>query len=207
VLFVTFNYDILLERAVTDLTDHQFASVHDYISDCGFSIIKVHGSANWGRVAVVDWEADSSAVWQVTHKLIAESASIEITNEYVVSGDRPIFRDSKNRALVPAIAIPVESKQHFECPESHLRQLSAALPHIRKLLIVGWRGMDGHFVALLKAGLQETVLGHVVCGSSNASTDVVTRLAQAGVAGRLQPLGYSFSQYVVARVGAELFAP
>jgi len=203
-VLVTFNYDRLLERAIT-LGDprRQFVDLGDYLSDDAFSVIKVHGSANWGRV--VKNEAAPSQPWDGVHRLIASADSLEITNEYVVSQDRPIANDGRGRALVPAIAIPVESKQTFECPDEHLKHLTELLPQVGTVLIVGWRGMDNHFVEILKQHMGPKVHGEVVCGNQGWAEEVVNRLTAAGVPARLKPRDVGFTEYVVRRLGAELF--
>jgi len=110
VLFVTFNYDNLLERAVSQLTARLFTTIDDYVRPGEISVIKVHGSTNWGHV-IENREPLSPelSAWAVAHKCIADAGEIKLSNEFVVSFDHPIYQDEKRRPLFPAIAIPVQS--------------------------------------------------------------------------------------------------
>ena len=71
-------------------------------------------------------------------------------------------------------------------------------------MIVGWRGMDQHFVALLKDGLNDPEV-HVVCGGAPHSADFIERVTNAGVRARFHPLDPGFTSYVTERVGDRLF--
>jgi len=56
-------------------------------------------------------------------------------------------------SLIPALAIPIETKNKFECPPSHEDELKSLIPAIDKLVMVGWRGAEENFVKLLIEGL------------------------------------------------------
>src|SRR5258708_4312309 len=49
--------------------------------------------------------------------------------------------------LRPAIAVPMVTKtgDDFACPGDHIRRLQQAIPDVSHLLVVGWRGAEGHF--------------------------------------------------------------
>jgi hypothetical protein len=119
-LLVTFNYDRLLDMAVSEIRRRDFQSLDDYVALKPFVLYKVHGSAGWGRVVAEPPDLDPHP-WKATARLIAEAPSIKTTEEYVVrNDDRPIIFDQARRALVPAVVIPMQSKQQFECPDDHL---------------------------------------------------------------------------------------
>jgi hypothetical protein len=50
----------------------------------------------------------------------------------------------------PALAIPVVTKQKYECPGDHINALAEALPNITKVLVIGWRGQETHFWEILQ---------------------------------------------------------
>ena len=66
--------------------------------------------------------------------------------------------------VFPAIAIPVENKREFECPVDHLKQLRMFLPHVTKIIIVGWRATETHFLDLLKSDLTKEVQVQAILG-------------------------------------------
>src|SRR4029077_2835979 len=49
VCYVTFNYDTMLERSMTDLWGCTFKDFNAYTSDVRFKLIKLHGSIDWGH--------------------------------------------------------------------------------------------------------------------------------------------------------------
>jgi SIR2-like protein len=198
-LLVTFNYDRLIEEAIALNTGRRFMQITDYVASDPFRLVKLHGSVHWGRV--VTGQPFPGNAWEVVHQVIGRADSIESLNHYVISNERPLFADS-GTTLMPAIAIPVQSKQHFECPDPHLNLLRERLPEVRRILIIGWRGMDQHFVTLLREGVHESARVQVVCNGSQDSEEVAERLRAAGVrASKWEILGHGFSGYVVERVG------
>jgi len=205
VLLVTFNYDRLLEWAVRDITGASLTRVEDYIASEMFPVIKLHGSVNWGRV-LHNPPLTTTDGWLAIKTAIEKAATLKVSQDYVVSEDRPLWRDASSRYLFPAIAIPVQSKQQFECPESHLTFLRDRLPAVRRVLVVGWRGMDGHFVKLLKDTLGAgAVQFQIVSKDAEDSKTLAKLLSDAGILATFQPLGYSFSEYVTKRAGDEFF--
>ena len=50
----------------------------------------------------------------------------------------------------PAIAIPTETKKSFECPDSQLVALDNSIAEADRILVVGWRGAEQHFLGKLK---------------------------------------------------------
>jgi len=167
-------------------------SIGDYISSDEYKIIKVHGSIQWMREVDTPIESvqtrDSS---QITQELIRRMPELRISARFRFINSYPIAKlQEKNVALFPAIAIPVQQKDSFECPDEHLRVLRTCIPETRKLLIIGWRGMDEHFVKLLRA-LRAPVKGLVVAGSSDGAQDVARRLGHLPVDWTAASTGFS----------------
>ena len=65
--------------------------------------------------------------------------------------------ETQLESLFPALAIPVEAKQEYECPDDHLQALNECLPKITKLLVIGWRASEDQFLDLLVKNLQKDV--------------------------------------------------
>ena len=160
VCLVTFNYDRMIENALLSIgirTD----SLPQYISHDGFKLFKLHGSIHWGRevdTAITDMDRN---VWQIGRDLIQKADELKISDRFCMVTEHPIGKIG-DIPLFPAIAIPVETKLIFECPNDHLECLRALLPRITKILIVGWRGTEYHFLDLLRESLTRKVSTLVV---------------------------------------------
>jgi hypothetical protein len=141
VCFVTFNYDTLLESALSRQLGMQFENVPDYVSHPNYQVFKLHGSTNWGR-SVNRAPTRLGGSWK-PKDVIQEPQAFGISDHYVTA------HGYSGPPLYPAIAIPVTDKQVFECPNDHVGQLQALIPDVTKLLTVGWRGMERHFLKML----------------------------------------------------------
>ena len=98
-------------------------------------------------------------VWQVAYEYIDRAAELNFGDRYHISTEYPIAWskrqfDTDRFPLFPAIALPLVQKTSFECPEDHLRTLREALPDVTKILIIGWRGTEEHFLTLLREHLK-----------------------------------------------------
>jgi hypothetical protein len=111
----------------------------------------------------------------------------------------------ENVPLFPAIAIPVETKRAFECPNNHLECLRDHLGAVRKILIIGWRGTEAHFLELLREGLTNEAHVEAVVGGNDESEAVLARINNAGIkiVGASTPFG--FTDCVIRREAERFF--
>jgi len=160
VFIVTFNYDRLIEDALRGIGVLVNGETHPplmgYITNQAYKLFKLHGSVDWGRctkgISVGEDMAQSDAV----KYNIKNDLSQYFSNDFVKLpfGDIPIGHEN-GRPIVPAIAIPVENKSVFECPPSHVAELTGVLSKVDKLLIVGWRASETAFLNLLRKQLPD----------------------------------------------------
>lgn len=191
VLYVTFNYDLLLESACTHLS---FSKVSEYVADEKTKVFKLHGSVNWGReiddsTNFVAGDHRSSIAHQVGELKISDRFQI------LSKWDMPVRR---LRRLFPALALPTQTKSLYECPEDHLSLLADLLPNVTQCLVVGWRGQEQHFLGIMSKALTATVRMHVVAGSEAGAAAVKKTLIDAGVVVRATAHSHGFSGYVAA---------
>ncbi len=175
VCFVTFNYDTLLELAFSD-AGIRFNHVNDYTQRGDFKVFKVHGSIDWGRQ--VENIEPFQGVFQdliAREKMIDEAPRMKLTQSFVKSGNNV---DSSNRPLFPAIAIPVESKSEFECPQDHVDCLVQLLPDTSKILVIGWRAMEMNFLELLGKFTRKPISAMAVCGPKDESVAALDRIGK-----------------------------
>lgn len=164
VCLVTFNYDTLLEDGLSHF-GLPISAMDDYTKKHPFyKLFKVHGSVNWARQVDAPTKAQNPGhVWSVVNDLIERAAEIPITQKYLLTAEHPPGVVG-GKPVFPAIAIPVEKKSAFECPQHMLDELIALLPKVSKILVIGWRATEAHFLALLKEHLSRSVQLWIVAG-------------------------------------------
>src|SRR3972149_7928445 len=195
----TFNYDTLLEAALA-VFGLDIQGIGDYIRRTDLKVIKLHGSAHWGR------EVDSTFiqsvpernVWELAHEMIDRAAELDISQRFKLTREWPIARIDGN-LLFPAIAIPFERKLDFECPPEHLEALRVFIPEVTKLLVIGWRATDQPFLELLAENIRPDLRGMVVTSGETSAREVVERLHQAGIRGEFSTSSGGFTHFISAR--------
>lgn len=169
---VTFNYDTLIEHALVQL-GQPIAHMDDYTRRAPFfRLFKLHGSVNWGRVLENRFP----------------STELQPSDRFVLCDPSTMRSPEVDHTLFPAIAIPVEMKKVFECPESMLEQLADLLRQVNKILVIGWRATEEHFLAMLGnklTGLKPGVHMHIIAGPRTPSGEIPGEAVQATIFGAL----------------------
>ncbi|MEO7862312.1 MAG: hypothetical protein ABIU05_18145 [Nitrospirales bacterium] len=203
VCLVTFNYDMMIEKALPSV-GVTIAEMRDYISK-SYLLIKLHGSVDWGREVggvFLDMKKSDRAIAQA---LIDKAPHLQLMNKFEIITSRPIAK-SLFGYLIPALAIPIVKKQQYECPDEHVAALDKFLPHVTKLLIVGWRANEQHFLERLKKGLKNDLEVMVVSGNAKDAEETIANLEKT----RMQKVGdykraeHGFSQFILRRTVREL---
>jgi hypothetical protein len=128
----------------------------------------------------------------------------------VLSGEEaPVVR-AEGEVLMPAVAVPVQSKQSFECPATHMADLIERLKRTTHVLIIGWRGMDRHFLALMREHMLMRPTIQIVCGEGTGGNPPATELASTlesfEIDAHYMPLGVGFSSYILGGLSAKFLA-
>lgn len=187
IAFVTFNYDTLLEKALTDNYLGRFALVDDWVT-APMPVLKPHGSCNWVRKLSPAWRdgRQVSTPSEVRDKAIElpPNAS-ELTDEFSTNV-RPVGPDLDGGVFtaIPAIAIPVQYKSSsaWEMPERHQDVFKNVLKEADGAVVFGWRAAEVHILRALSANARPDIPIHVVCGPSKDSSPTLTNLVSAGFA-------------------------
>jgi len=178
VCFVTFNYDTMLERAMEQVLGMKFdlgsegIALGAYISHPEYKVIKLHGSVDWGLEVTVPHLPKSP------YELLNHAAELKITGRFMKAG--PNVHLGNRVVGFPALAIPVEKKSEFMCPEDHKETLVSLLPSVTKIIAIGWRASEQHFLSLLKnrlTGLKDDVDLMVVSGDAKGMAETVNNLS------------------------------
>jgi hypothetical protein len=157
VCFISFNYDILLEKAFEKLYHTRFNNIESYIK-YPLKLIKPHGSCNWYSKFKQPIQTNASRTDIANHLYQSKLSLLDIQKnlekEYTILED-PGFRTQSGGVYgfvehFPRILIPLKSKDEFILPKNHLDCLTHHLNKVTEILIVGWKGSEEHFKNLLK---------------------------------------------------------
>ena len=197
-VFVTFNYDRLIENALIN-RGHQFADTSSYVAPVGPSLFKLHGSVDWVRPVELR-VPPSNASREAVALRVAEEWSVlrpECIGEIMIaSGIKGML--SEEGAHLPAIAIPTRGKK-FECPDSHLVRLRHLLPRVRCILTIGWRAEETHFMEELQRHVTGRIEG-ICVGKDEADATPIARRLNASLRAHFTPFdGAGFSDFIHQR--------
>jgi hypothetical protein len=141
--------------------------------------------------------------WMIANELINKSNDFVASDKYVLSSNIPPKIESKF-ALYPAIAIPVETKKDFECPNSHLDALCSHMRNVTKVITIGWRAREQHFLKLMNKSFANRVSIHAISGDRNTAEDTLAQFTGADIDIDGTALDGGFTDYVRSRE-AEIF--
>lgn len=205
---VTFNCDVLLERALERvIPTWTFGDdLHEYVSRPDFRLFKLHGSTDWSRLLLVQGEylevlarhhlsppdptgLFSQSTLPMAMAIASEGMSFTALPFEARSATEGI--GSHESALrVPALAVPIADKMDFECPDYHVDLLRAALPDVTHVLVIGWRGAEKHATGLLdgerdpQKGLMPGYALAIVSDSRENALETMSNLGSAGAKGK-----------------------
>jgi hypothetical protein len=205
VCLVTFNYDLLLDRALYTFAFNPREPDAYLDSHPILKLFKLHGSADWSRLVSLP-----TGIRLAPQQLIEQADTIRVSDKFV----RAIATDPRQannfpQPLFPAIAIPVQTKseQSFECPLAHRTYLTEMLLEITKILIIGWQAKEAHFLGMLRSNLPR--LQHVmVVGADGVDATKTLRYfsSEIRMSAAHQSTGQGgFTSFVVNREGSRFF--
>ena len=170
VLYVTFNYDTLIEDAFRSALGMRMSSLAEYVSSNRAKLVKLHGSVHWYREITVEIARSKPVMSkdELRTAVIEQAADLQVSDDVTVMYVPGRVQTTRGRPeytpnlLYPAIAVPVEAKPRYECPSSHLQALTELLPSVDRVLTIGWKGQEEGFLELMRTHLPANVHGHVV---------------------------------------------
>ena len=196
-VFVTFNYDRLIEHALENRGQH-FGTLDDYVRPGATNVFKLHGSVNWARpVGLYDINAHGGLPWEVARHICNRAADFRPTGSFRIQDDVPLARIQQT-LTIPAIAIPLKKKTTFECPEDHVARLREQLKHVRAIVTIGWRGAEQHFLRLLGEHALQGIEVICVGGDARDATATTHALSNALSRPNVEPVGGGFSKFVTS---------
>ena len=144
VCFVSFNYDLVLDRACGRYWQHNFTDPDSYLALPRVSILKPHGSVQWyrplrGQPSLDPSTADARAI---------QHASEDPDQSWLtrtVLGTDDAATGHVAQPGIPALGLPMAGRTKFAWPPEHQAHLEQLRGKVRRVLTVGWRGAEPHF--------------------------------------------------------------
>jgi hypothetical protein len=171
VCLVNFNYDPLLEWACSEEYRFNPSKWSDYSGRGPIYLLKPHGS--------VLWSLEDQSVAPTPNgfpSTLIEIGEPETTKgfELRTSGspiDSVSAGGNQKRVVYPGLAMPIDGNKDFLWPNDQEELLTEGMPNgvFGKVLTIGWRGNEPHFVPLLRRLVPSTADLWMVTGDS--STD------------------------------------
>jgi len=202
VILITFNYDTLIERALSlHFDDFRFNAINDYVRHPNYKLFKLHGSVNWGNPVAEDARLDvHQTAERITDTIIELSDSIHYQSDQFAVLDEPGVVVGE-WVYLPAISIPVQTKSHFSCPQDWLSLLENLLLGVSNLLVVGWRGGEEHFLKRVVPVLNNNAHLNLTVVSANetSANETQARLQTAGLkAARTWMYAGGFTRFILS---------
>lgn len=174
-LFITFNYETLLEQSIERICRISFESIDNYIVNSSkLIIIKPHGSCNWGwrinqftndfygEKTIINTAnslyENSNDLAEINFQFIHDKDSIFLIGDESTNIVSNNYSESNLNNIFPALIIPYNSKDEFVLPKRHLHHLNYYLGDIEDVLVIGWKGTEEYFMNLLKKRLSGKML-------------------------------------------------
>ncbi len=196
VLWVTFNYDGILDQALADFYDYDFGEggqadpkLRTFLEHHDWSLIKLHGSYDWRRRATrltlpsgLQARSANATYAELERAWDAESdpPTAATVYERIVSEQWPSdARDSDRSLWVPALMAPLASKSQFECPPAHVDFLESRLPEVDAVFTLGWRAQERHFLSRLVTMRLNPPDVWAVTRGPNSAAEVAERVRSA----------------------------
>ena len=146
-LFLTLNYDTLLEREIKGVHRIGINSMEDYIrKDRSWSLVKLHGSCDWGyRVSPTSQGFSNWSTWVKNNlDVLDEERDVEFLGGHgkgLTAGGKGLF--------YPALAVPLGSLKRHVCPESHSECARSFIAECEEFLVIGMSAKDKSVCELL----------------------------------------------------------
>jgi hypothetical protein len=174
VALVSFNYDLLVDLACRDEWRLGLWEPTSYTENPHMSLVKPHGSVHWSWVfdrpemRLVDRTTQANAAMDLLPDLSATPRTV-LASEAVFA-EVPTSASVKG-VLVPAMALPIQNKAAFAWPSTHQSFFEGLKGRVNRVVTVGWRAAEAHFVELLARLTTDDATGLVVTGGPQAASE------------------------------------
>jgi hypothetical protein len=180
VLFLTLNYDLLLDKAISEYTSHKFTTVSSYMpTGKSWSLIKAHGSVNWARALIngPDFNGDHNGFISELSVDPKFSPETEILLGDMKEGYFPFKPQVRygQKYKYPWMVLPADGEKEFFCPDEQISKAKEFLGDCRNFLFIGFSALAPHIVDLFKVVSRSYRLMWV-CGEQRYAKEAFLRL-------------------------------
>jgi hypothetical protein len=181
VLFITLNYDTLLDKRLSHHT--QITSLGGYVnSQTPWKLFKLHGSVNWVRQIAPGADLDgpnallSNVAAQITPNILSEQIVFSTRTDV-----EAMRHPEADEFYYPALSVPLGPDDEMNCPAGHLALLRERLQAHDGLhvLTVGYSGLDSGLLNLLRESGNSLRSLLAVNHSGESAFDASGRIPQA----------------------------
>lgn len=171
ILFLTLNYDNLLEIPLSKISNTDFSSENEYIKDKKWMLVKLHGSINWSKKFAGITHADPSDN-EYFRLLATSNLPLMLSDKFLISNMKSYaIKYSERTPVYPAITVPVDGKYEINCPPSHIQKAKEFLSDCNNYLIIGTSGRDQDLLDMLKENVKGGKV--LIVGTSEESTNKI----------------------------------
>lgn len=193
VLFITLNYDTLLEQALTRFEPdvYSFKWMDHYIARDGdrqAKVVKVHGSCNWRRALYNPLSRPSQVTtWdglldEFGFSMLDEEIHVRDPASRASVRNQPVlfeFGDGDQLKIpaYPVITAPLADKSvdDLRCPPDHAQFAREFVAECEKFLVIGTSGNDADLLELLSKSVISAKVVHYVNDQLVTAGNVRTR--------------------------------
>jgi hypothetical protein len=187
VVFISFNYDFILERAMEASWGFDPLDLSNYLTHDRIQLLKPHGSVLWNWRVSNPGREFGGGDWRVFGEASIQEALASPVAETDIhcQAFRPI--DGLQVPLpisfmVPALALPTDNKS-FVWPQSQENHLKSLQGTVNRVLTIGWRGLEPHFLPLLTPLVKHYARVLAVTGGEQPEADADAASTKARLLG------------------------
>lgn len=188
VVFVTLNYDTILDRRLARYRGSTPPESLDWYVEPGrnWSLVKLHGSVNWGYAVLNQMTPRASPTGNGVNTVTEFGESLKLDTVIKHLGNPPTIEGMRwaNQPdgifHYPALSVPLGPVDGLSCPQSHQDSLRDRLSEMAELnlLVVGYSGLDQSVVRFLKASNRPLGKVRIVNGSQEYGLAAADSLAK-----------------------------
>lgn len=175
VLFLNLNYDLFLERALTNYDGHDFNSANSYIpTSKRWFYVKPHGSVNWGSI-LENCPRDGAGVLRPSllqdPPVLSKDLIPVLWNRH--SGDFYTPGGKPEGFPYPRIIVPTDKPKEFICPTDLIEETKRFIQTCDHFLFIGFSAQDEHIIDILQEIPDKS---RVIIVSGADATSILERL-------------------------------
>ncbi len=173
VTYITFNYDELLDWAWKDVYGQKVTDIHSLILRPGGApqVFHPHGSTSWARPLL---NLDHLGGTLGTEDILQNFYRLGL-GEPVLTAHHPGLLSVKDATtFFPALSLPLKTKSTFVFPQPHREEMSRCLSTTSRVLVVGWRASEPHFLSLWADQKPPAVRALIVSNSEDGCSEAIS---------------------------------